>query len=55
MSRQEKRAWLIGNSEAFGNAEFERIELEKLQEGPEETELTTISVGCGGLLTVICC
>lgn len=55
MSKQEKREWLIGNCEVFGNAGLERMELEKLQAGPEETELTTISVGCGGLLTIICC
>ncbi len=55
MSKSERREWLIQNGEIFGNAELELMEFDKVQNRQEESDLATISVGCGGWLTVVCC
>ena len=55
MSKREKRELLLKNGEAFGNVALELAEISKLENGPEETELATITVGCTSMLTIICC
>jgi len=55
MSKKEKREWLARNSETFGNAVYELNEINRLQEGPDETDLATLSAGCSGFLTLACC
>lgn len=55
MSKKEAREKLVVNSESFGNAIFELKEIEKIQAGPEESDLTTISAVCGAWFTLACC
>lgn len=55
MSKREKRELLLKNGESFGNVALELAEISKLEAGPDESDLATITVGCGGALTLICC
>ena len=55
MSKREKRELLLKNGEFYGNVALELSEISKLENGPEETELATITVGCTQVLSLICC
>ena len=55
MSKQEKREWLAKNGEIFGSADVDLAEIRKLEAGPEESDLATITVGCTYILSLVCC
>lgn len=55
MSKRERRELLLKNGESFGNAALELVEISKLENGPEETDLATITVGCTQIFSLVCC
>lgn len=55
MSKKERRELLLNNSEFFGSMAVELAEINKLETGPDESDLATITVGCSSVLSLICC
>ena len=55
MSKRETRELLLQNGESFGNVALELSEISKLEAGPDETDLATITVGCTQILSLVCC
>ncbi|MCI8645141.1 MAG: hypothetical protein HFG79_17065 [Lachnospiraceae bacterium] len=55
MSKEELRKAKYGNSTAAGNAKMELEQIKKLQCAKSNNARSTITVGCGGLLTLVCC
>ncbi len=57
MSKEEMREMRKGTSSAAGCATKELEQIERMQKVSQGTdmEIITISVGCGAVLTLICC
>ncbi len=57
MSKEEARNLKRGADSAAGNAKKEVTELERMQEAGwgVDSGITTITVGCSNLWTLICC
>ena len=57
MSTEEMREMRKGTSSAAGCATKELEQIERMQKVSQGTdmEIITISVGCGAVLTLICC
>ncbi len=57
MSKEEARNLKRGADSAAGNAKKEVTELERMQEAGwgVDSGITTITVGCSGFFTLICC
>jgi hypothetical protein len=55
MSKPETRELLLKNGESFGNVALELAEISKLEAGPDESDLATITAGCTQVLSLICC
>lgn len=57
MSKEEARNLKRGAGSAAGNAKKEVTELERMQEAGRgvDSGITTITVGCSNLWTLICC
>lgn len=55
MGKQEMRELLLKNSSASGDCVKEMLQIEKSQQATSPSDLSTITVGCGSFLTVMCC
>ena len=55
MNRAEIRKGKCGQKTAAGNLERELSEIQKLQENKAADRIFTLTVGCDGILTIICC
>ena len=55
ISKEELRRAKRGNSTAAGNVQMEVEQIKKLQTRKVDSEILTITVGCGGLFTLVCC
>lgn len=55
MDRTEIRKTKSGRDTAAGNLERELKEIRKMRENEAMNGIVTITVGCSGYLTVICC
>jgi hypothetical protein len=55
MNREELRRAKRGNGTAAGNVQMEVEQIKKLQMGDVDSEILTITVGYGGLFTLVCC
>ena len=55
MSKHERRELLLNNDDFFGNVSVELAEISKLETGPDESDLATFTVGCGSVLSLVCC
>ena len=55
MNREELRRAKRGNGTAAGNVHMEVEQIKKLQMGDVDSEILTITVGYGGLFTLVCC
>lgn len=57
MSKEEIRAARRGAGSAAGNVKKELGELGRLQgaEADSQSAIITITVGCGGFYTILCC
>ena len=54
MSKQEMRKQMIKEIGIIGDAQLEMEEIQKIQQNSPE-DVVSLSVGCNGILTLICC
>lgn len=55
MDKRELRNKLLRESNAAGDPEFELNQLRRVQTGPEESDMYTLTVTCSEIATIICC
>ena len=55
MGRNEVREVLLKSSAISGDCAKERLQIEKSQQASSPSDISTITVGCGDFLTIMCC
>ena len=55
MERHEVRELLLKSSLTSGDCAKERLQIEKSQQAASPSDLSTITVGCSAILTIMCC
>ena len=55
MTKKEIREKMKKSNKVWGDMQFECEQLHKIQAGPDDQDIATLSAACSSFLTLVCC